>query len=98
MYAVIRRYSGQGATQMMDELASMIGEVENIIKSVPGFASYSLFRTGDGGASVSIFEDKSGADESSRRAAAFIQERLSPAAKVAAEKSEGQVLLHMDGH
>jgi hypothetical protein len=96
MYAVIRRYSGQGATQMMDELQSMTGEVESIIKGVPGFVCYSLLRTGDGGASVSIFQDKSGADESSRRAAAFISERMSHAAIVAAEKSDGQVLLHMD--
>ena len=98
MYAVIRRYSGQGASQLMDELAPLTGDIERIIRSVPGFASYTLVRTSDGGASIGIFQDKAGADESSRQAAAFIRDRLSPAARVAAEVSEGEVVLHLDSH
>lgn len=98
MYAVIRRYGGQGASQLMDELLPLTGDIERIIRGVPGFASYTLLRTSDGGASIGLFRDKEGADESSRQAAAFIRDRLSPAARVAAEVSEGEVVLHLDSH
>jgi len=98
MYVVIRRYNGRGASQLMDELVPLLGDVERIIRNVPGFASYSLVRTADGGASIGIFQDKAGADESSRQAAAFIRDRLSPAARVAAEVREGDVVLHIDSH
>lgn len=98
MYAVIRRYSGQGASRLMDELVPLVGDIEAILRSVPGFASYTLTRTGDGGASVGVFRDKAGADESSRQAAAFIRDRLSPEARIAAEVSEGEVVLHIDHH
>jgi hypothetical protein len=98
MYAVIRQYSGEGAKQLMDELTPMTSDVERIIRGVPGFISYTLIRFDDGGASVGIFQDKNGADESSRQAAAFIGERVSPSARVAANRAEGTVLLHLDSH
>jgi hypothetical protein len=98
MYAVIRQYSGQGATQLMDELKQKQSDVERLIKGIAGFESYTLMRSSDGGFSISIYRDKAGADESSRQAADFVNKNMSEAARVAAQKSEGEVILHIDAH
>ena len=44
---------------------------------VPGFVSYTAFRSGDGGFTVTVCQDKTGTDESSRRAAEWVKENVS---------------------
>ena len=43
-------------------------EVESIISGIAGFVSYTLIRTADGGATVTVCQDKGGTDESLRAA------------------------------
>ena len=93
MHAVVRRYSGQGASQLFDELARRLDEVEGVIRGVPGVVSYALVRSEDGGVSVTVCRDKAGADESIRAAAAWIRENVSTTAAAPAV-TEGEVLLH----
>ena len=76
MHAVVRQYSGQGASQLFDELEGKAEDVERLIRSVPGVVSYTLFRTGDGGTSVTVCQDKAGADESVRLAAEYISQNV----------------------
>jgi hypothetical protein len=52
MYSVIRKYSGENAGKLFDELEANAKEVESIIGEVPGLVSYALIRTSDGGMSV----------------------------------------------
>jgi hypothetical protein len=66
MHAVIRTYSGPAAKKLFDLLEERKREVESIIRPVKGFVSYSLLRTADGGASVTVCQDKAGTDESLR--------------------------------
>jgi hypothetical protein len=77
MHVVVRSYSGQGATELFDLLAQREQDVRELIGGVPGFVTYAAFRTGDGGATVTVCEDKAGTDESSRRAAAWVGENAS---------------------
>jgi hypothetical protein len=74
MYVVIRSYSGQGATELFDLLGQREADVRELIGGVPGFVTYAAFRTDGGGATVTVCEDKAGTDESSRRAAGWVQE------------------------
>ena len=74
MHTVIRSYSGSGATALFDLLDEKKEEVESLIRSVNGFTSYSLFRTDDGGVSVTVCADKRGTDESLQLAREWIQE------------------------
>jgi hypothetical protein len=76
MHVIIRSYSGQGASHLFDALAERQDEVESLIGTVPGFISYSAFRNNGGGQTVTACQDKAGTDESSRRAAQWIQENL----------------------
>ena len=46
MYAVIRQYSGQGASPLFHEIEAKREEVEGVIRGVPGLVSYTLLRTG----------------------------------------------------
>lgn len=77
MYVVLRSYSGPGASELFDLLGQRETDVKSLISGVPGFVSYAAFRSGDGGMTVTICEDKVGTDESSQRAAAWVKENVS---------------------
>jgi len=64
MHAVTRSYSGQGASELFDRISAASDEVEGLLRGVKGFVSYTLFRTDDGGVTVTVCQDKSGTDES----------------------------------
>ena len=76
MYAVVRTYSGQGAAELFDLLGQREDDVKALISGVPGFVSYAAVRSGEGGVTVTVCEDKAGTDESSRRAAEWVKDNL----------------------
>ena len=80
MHAVVRSYSGPGASELFDLLGQREEDVKNLIGGVPGFVSYTAFRSGDGGTTVTVCQDKTGTDESSRRAAEWVKENVSSVA------------------
>ena len=92
MHAVIRHYRGNA--QFFDELERRTDEVEQVIRGVPGFVSYVLVRTADGGFSVGVFEDESGAAESTRVAADWVRQNLPQLTVSPPEVIEGGVILH----
>jgi hypothetical protein len=92
MYAVVRTYSGQGASELLDLLGQREEDVKALVTTVPGFINYAAVRTGDGGVTVTICEDKAGTDESSRRAAEWVKENASATANPPAI-TEGNTVL-----
>jgi hypothetical protein len=76
MYAVVRSYSGQGTSELFDQLEQKNDEVRDLIGGVPGFVSYTAFRSSEGGLTVTVCQDKAGTDESSRRAAEWVKENI----------------------
>jgi hypothetical protein len=80
VYAVIRAYSGQGASELFDLLGQREEDVKALISGVPGFVSYAALPSGDGGMTVTVCHDKAGTDESSRRAAEWVKENVSTTA------------------
>jgi hypothetical protein len=76
MHTIIRQYSGSGAEDLFNALEQRESEVRELISGVPGFVSYTAFRTGDGGTTVTVCEDRAGTDESTRRAAAWVAENV----------------------
>ena len=77
MHVVIRSYSGQGASELFDLLGQREDDVKTLITGVSGFVSYAAFRIDGGGATVTVCQDKTGTDESSRRAAEWVKENVS---------------------
>lgn len=49
MHAVIRNYSGAGASDLIDLIAGRKEEVENIIGAINGFVSWTMIKPADGG-------------------------------------------------
>ena len=79
MHVVVRTYSGQGASELFDLLGEREEDVKALISGVPGFVNYAALRSGDGGVTVTVCEDKAGTDESSRRAAEWVKENVTVA-------------------
>jgi hypothetical protein len=92
MHAVVRSYSGPGASELFDLLGQNEEDVKNLIGTVPGFVSYAAFRSGDGGVTVTVCQDKTGTDESSRRAAEWVKENVSSMANPPVITEGGTVL------
>ena len=65
---------------MFDLVAQREDAVKELISGVPGFVNYFAVRTDDGGFTVTVCQDKTGTDESSKRAAEFVKENLSGSA------------------
>jgi hypothetical protein len=92
MYAVVRTYSGEGASAVFDVIAEREQDVHDLLSGVPGFVSYAALRNNGGGVTMTVCEDKAGADESSRRAAEFVAENVD-ARPDAPEITEGETIL-----
>jgi hypothetical protein len=92
MHVVVRSYSGPGATELFDLIGQREDEVKDLISGVPGFIKYAAVRTGDGGVTVTMCDDKEGTDESSRRAADWVKENATESVSPP-EISEGDTVL-----
>ena len=77
MYATIRRYTPKTGTtkQTIDELKNRIEQkFTPVIQEIRGFHSYGVLNVGNKEIlSISVFEDREGATESTRKSAEFVQ-------------------------
>ncbi len=94
MYAVVRTYSGQGASELFDLLGQREEDVKALITGVPGFVNYAALRSGDGGVTVTVCEDKAGTDESVRIAGDWIRQNTTARANPP-EVADGRVILQL---
>ena len=93
-YLAIRQYQlAPGRT--MDELYAVVesGFIP-IVRQVPGFQEYFLVETGEGVISISVFADQTGAEESTRRAADWIQQNMAGFYTGPPTTTTGSVWLH----
>ena len=96
MYAAVRRYNAFGdaapaiATRVNEEFVPMV-------RQMPGFVAYYVVDGGDGTLlSVSVFEDRDAAEESTRQATAWVRERLGHLIRTAPVITSGQVVAHAE--
>ena len=76
MYAIIRRYTPKGTLdrKALDDFKHRIEEkFLPVAQEIRGFHSYHVVNVGKELVSISVFEDKTGAGESTRRAAEFVK-------------------------
>ena len=97
MFATIRRYSTKTApsTETIDQFKRRIEEkFLPTISDMRGFHSYGVIRTGDKEViSVTVFEDRQGAAEATRKAAEFVQKDPFKDQLSKPEVIEGELLL-----
>ncbi len=92
MHVAIRRYQTDPAS--VDEITRQVNEgFIPIIKDVDGFLAYYVVNAGAGEiATVSVFEDQAGAEESIRTAADWIRQNLAALLPNPPEITAGEVV------
>jgi hypothetical protein len=94
MYGCVRHYHFDAKDSA--EIDTMVrDQFLPLIRKAKGFVSYHWIDTGKGeAASLSIFQDKAGADESVRLAADFVAKHASKLVKQKPEVIEGPLVAH----
>ena len=94
MFAVIRHYHFDPTKGPEIDRQIREGFVP-LLKKAKGFVRYYWLDTGNGeGASISVYKDKAGADESVRLAAQFVRDHMSALLTQKPEVIEGPVKAH----
>jgi hypothetical protein len=94
MHMVIRTYTGPGAKELFDVLKERAADVESVMRSVKGFVSYTLARSGDGGIAVTVCQDFAGAMESLAKAKEWVAKNAAHTGVGAPKASDGVVIVH----
>jgi len=95
MQVLIRKYSGKGAQELFNALEQHAADVQVLMRSVNGLASYTLARSGEGGFSVTVCQDQAGLDESAQKAKDWIAKNAANTGVGAPEISLGNVIAHL---
>lgn len=90
MYMTVRRY--KNASALSTAMAANTAEIKDLVGTIPGFVKYYATRDGDTVTSVSIFNDKAGCDESTKRAGEWVRANVNPLPG-APEISSGEVFV-----
>jgi hypothetical protein len=95
MYASIRRYNITNA-ETVEEITRRVKEgFVPIISQTPGFIAYTIVDAGEGVvASITVFGDQAGAEESNRRAAEWVKQNMAQVVSGPPQITAGQVTLH----
>jgi hypothetical protein len=93
-YLAIREYQLAPGRTMEELHAAVESGFMPIVKQVPGFREYFLVETGEGVISISVFEDQAGAEESTARAADWVQQNLADFFTGPPATTTGSVWLH----
>ena len=94
MYAAIRQ--ARAKPGHADELARIIKKgAVSIVSSVPGFLGYYVvYSSDDTVTAISVFNTVEGAEESNKRATAWIEKNLGPLLAGDAKATPGPVIVH----
>ena len=93
MYAALRQF--QAKSGRADELAQKVKGAVPIISGVPGFMGYYVvYAPDDTVTAISVFNTVAEAQESNRRALAFIEDNLGPLVIGQASATAGPVIVH----
>jgi hypothetical protein len=93
MFASIRRFDG--ATSVEDMIRYVDERFLPVIRQAPGFAAYYLLDAGEGAViSISVFQDKTGAEASNALAAKEVQDNLASLLPNPPQITIGEVRVH----
>ena len=94
MYAAIRQAKAKPGSA--GELADRIKEgAVPIVSNVPGFRGYYVvYAPDDTVTTISLFDDRAGAEESNRRVVAWVEQNLAPFLAGSASAAAGTVIVY----
>jgi hypothetical protein len=91
MHVVVRRW--RNAAALADALTSRSQEVEDLLRSVPGFVAYYAVRNGEEVTTITACDTRAGTQESTRRASECVKQHVSTSPPGAPEITEGETFL-----
>jgi hypothetical protein len=91
MYATVRVY--EASPDLADALAGRADDIKQLLRGIDGFEAYYLVKTDGGAVSVSVYDDKSGAEESNRVAAGWLRENMPDLPGTTPQISAGEVVV-----
>ena len=91
MHVVVRRW--RNATTLADTMTSQSQEVEELLRSVPGFVAYYAVRNGAEVTTITACDDLAGTQESTRLAGEWVKQHMSGSPPGAPEITEGETFL-----
>jgi hypothetical protein len=96
MDVVVRTYTGKGTKEFFSLLEKRKDEIEQAMRKVKGFVSYTLARSsdGEGGLSMTVCQDKAGTEESVRVAKEWIAANAGDLGVGAPKVSSGTIIIH----
>jgi hypothetical protein len=89
MYAVVRRYTSP--SDLGSEIERNRANLEQTMREIPGFVGYYLINGGNSVATITVCNDRTGTEESNRRAAEWVRQYLPNSGLSAPEVTEGNV-------
>ena len=100
MDVVVRTYTGKGSKELFSLLEQRKEDVEKLMRSVKGFESYTLARSGngEGGMSMTVCQDTAGTEESVRVAKEWIAKNAANIAVDTPKVSTGSIIIHATKH
>lgn len=94
MFATVRKYNAMPA--LVEELIKKQDDIKSVLRPINGFHAYYLLKTSDGALSMTVCEDRAGAEESNRVAATWLKDKLPTFATRPAEISSGEVRITLE--
>jgi hypothetical protein len=91
MYAVVRRYTA--ANDLTNAVNEKRASLEQAMRGLPGFVAYYLVNQGDAVATITVCEDRAGAERSIQVAADWVKQNLPESGLSAPEITQGDVLV-----
>ncbi len=92
MYGVVRRYQADATT--LQDFVQRIQGVKEVVTQIPGFVSYNVVAAGDTVITLSIYQDKAGADASTAAARDYALVRWADLKLAPFEITSGEIAVH----
>jgi len=95
MFASVRKYNG--VPTLVEELVKKQDDIKAVLRPIRGLRAYYLLKTSDGAVSITVCDDRAGAEESNRVAATWLKDKLPMFAAVTPDIMSGEVQIHLNG-
>jgi hypothetical protein len=96
MYASVRHYRGM-VPSAVDQIGQRRREFEPLLRGVPGFRAWYMIGTDDGMITVTLCDDRTGAEESVRVAGNYISQNIPDLIPNPPEVANGEVAVQIGG-
>jgi len=94
MFASIRKYTG--VPMLSDELVKHETEIQAVLDPIKGFHALYVIKTDSGVVSMTLCEDRAGAEESNRVSAQWLKDKLPTFATTTPEITIGEVRIQLE--